>query len=117
MANLDGTGGSSFGALAGTVDLPYDIALDVAAERMYATSDGNNTVAISDLDGMGGTALAVATLSRPMGIALDTAAGKMYITNNVNGTVIVANLDDSGGSSLGTLGGTLNEPREIALSP
>ena len=85
--------------------------------KMYVVNYDNNTVTVANLDGTGGTALAVATLNAPTAIALDVAAGKMYVTNGGNDTVTEANLDGTGGVSLGSLGGTLNYPGGIAFGP
>jgi DNA-binding beta-propeller fold protein YncE len=97
-AFMAGTGGGSLGNLGGTLDSPHGIALDLAAGKMYVTNYNSNTVTVANLDGTGGTALAVATLNLPSGIALDVTAGKMYVTDSGNHRVTVANLDGTGGA-------------------
>jgi len=116
QANLDGTGGVSLGNPNGTLNLPYGIALDTAAGKMYVTN-GTNTVSRANLYGSGGVSLGNlnGTLNSSRFIALDTAAGKMYVVNG-NNTVSRANLDGTGGVSLGNLNGTLNGPVGIALA-
>ena len=68
--DIIGTLGYNLFGLGGTLYYPSGIALDVAAGKMYVTNLANDTVTVANLDGTGGTALAVATLDRPLAIAL-----------------------------------------------
>jgi DNA-binding beta-propeller fold protein YncE len=98
--------------------MPYGIALDLAAGKMYVINFTSNTISQANLDGTGGVSLGNlnGTLNGPSDIALDLAAGKMYVINFTGNTISQANLNGTGGVNLGNLNGTLNGPTSIAIS-
>jgi hypothetical protein len=117
-ANLDGSSAVSL-TLGGLLNAPVNVALDVAANRMYvlnlagtvirANLDGSSPASLGNVGGTGVNSL---------GLALDTVAGKMYVTNYTpTGAIVKANLDGTSVASLGSPNGTLNYPVGIAVIP
>ena len=90
--NFDGTGQQSLGASGGSV--PTDIALDVAGDKMYWSSNAAASIKRSALDGSGSTSLVSQGLLDSLvgvdplvraddvsGIALDLTGGRLYWAN------------------------------------
>lgn len=90
--NFDGTVQQSLGASGGSV--PTDIALDVAGDKMYWSSNASASIQRSALDGTGPTSLVSQTLLNSLvgldpavradavsGIALDLTGGRLYWAN------------------------------------
>jgi DNA-binding beta-propeller fold protein YncE len=92
-----------------------------AADRVYWTNAGANTISFANLDGSGGGQdldTEGATVSGPNGLAIDPAAGRIYWSNSgANEEISYADLDGSGGGDLDTAGATLDDPFGIALDP
>ena len=75
------------------VNVPYGIALDTNAGKMYVTGYFNNAVFRANLDGsdpenLGNLDASGDPLERPWGIALDLSAGKMYVTSTNKNAVL-----------------------------
>jgi len=145
--NLDGSGfvnricrtaPCTGGTVDSELDEPIDIALDVAAGKMYwVDSSGTfgHRVERANLDGSSGENLVCQTgpctggninpdIENPAGIALDIAAGKMYWTNgNPSGRIMRANLDGGSSENLvceticagGEVNASIDAPNYIAL--
>ncbi len=76
-ANLDGTGIETLVTVA--VEHPDSLVLDIPANQLYWTDDGNNTIRRATLDGTQAELLAASPLAEdPHGLALDHAAGRLY---------------------------------------
>ena len=90
-----------------------DIALDVAAGKMYWTKPDSEKIQRANLDGSGVEDLVTSGLAYPLGIALDVAAGKMYWIDSGTYKIRRANLDGSVVEDLVTSG--LHFPARIAL--
>jgi DNA-binding beta-propeller fold protein YncE len=117
-ADLDGTDATDLGSLAGTLDNPCGIALDLDNSKMYVTNCGNNTISRANLDGTGGESLGDLsnTLDEPQAIALDLDNSKMYVVNGNGDTISCADLNGTNAVTL-TLSPalTLYGPTGIAL--
>jgi len=120
-ADLDGMNANvilSFNA-APLDGIPIDVALNVAANRMYVV-DVNGNLFSADLNG--GNAMQISTpawqLNMPRGMGVDVTGGKMYISNSGNNTVTQADLPD-GANPVVLNGGlpiaTLNMPAVVAV--
>jgi hypothetical protein len=119
-ANLDG---SDLEELVTTgLDTPTEIALDIAAGKMYWTDPAISSAADAkiqraNLDGTDVedliTASVTPSLGSPRGIALHLGSGKMYWTNFLEGKIQRADLDGSDGEDVLTAG--LFFPYGIAL--
>ncbi|MEZ4710632.1 MAG: PQQ-binding-like beta-propeller repeat protein [Caldilineaceae bacterium] len=92
---------------------PNDIALDVAANKMYWVDSGTDKIQRANLDGSNVQDLITNTLTNPEGIALNVAAGKMYWTDSGTDKIQRANLDGTNIQDLIT--DTLSGPRGIEL--
>jgi uncharacterized protein YjbI with pentapeptide repeats len=113
-ANLDGTNVEDL--ITGLND-PINIALDVAAGKMYwGNQDSPPPVKIqrANLDGTNVEDLVTTGVSDPIGIALDVAAGKMYWAD-VFRPIRRANLDGTNVEDLVPVTMGLNRPFGIAL--
>ncbi len=94
------------------VRLIRDVALDVAAEKMYWTTDSiGQKIQRANLDGSNVEDV-ITELDAPLALALDVAGGKMYWTDYSIGTILRANLD---GSNIESLVSGLSTPNDIAL--
>lgn len=108
-ANLDG---SEVEDLATTgFGIPWGIAVDSRAGRIYWTEYYTNRLRRVDFDGSNVESLV--TSPSPGGIAVDPGEGKMYWTDGFSDTIQRANLDGTNVEDLVTSGPT--EPRGIAL--
>ena len=92
-ANLDGT---NVEPLVSGLDVPVDLALDVAGGQMYWTSPGQDIgqgiIYRAALDGSNIETL-VTGLEEPGGLALDVAGGQMYWTDGFEHIIYRADLD------------------------
>ena len=108
-ADLDGTNIEDL-VTTGLMD-PLDIALDLAAGKMYWTDQGTDKIQRANLDGSNVQDL-LTTLDYPVGLALDLTEGKMYWTDMSTDKIQRANLD---GSNVEVLVTGLDRARGIAL--
>jgi hypothetical protein len=109
-ANLDGTAQED---VITTVGLPYGLAIDSGAGKVYwAETGATNKIVRANLDGSSPEDLVTAGLTYPAGIALDVESGKMYWVDNATDKVQRANLD---GTSVEDLVTGLDTPLSIAL--
>jgi len=88
-ANLDGT---NVEPLVSGLDVPVDLALDVAGGQMYWTSPEQGIIYRAALDGSNVETL-VTGLEEPGGLALDVTGGQMYWTDGFEHIIYRANLD------------------------
>lgn len=93
-----------------------------AADRIYWSNEPANKLSFANLDGTGGSDLAIVgtTVSGPEGVAIDSAAGRIYWANygGLNGyTISSANLDGIGGVDINTSGATVSSPYGLAVDP
>jgi hypothetical protein len=111
-ANLDGSGQTT---LVTGLNVPSQVALDLAAGQMYWGNIGGGDIRRANLDGSGQTTL-ISGLPQPAGLALDLVAGHMYwSSDNFGGIpeyIARANLDGTGQT---TLISGLSLPRGPAL--
>ena len=92
---------------------PQDIALDLAAGKMYWPD--SIFIKRANLDGSAIQSFAVSsTTANPLGIALDTVSGKVYWVDPYNKKIQRANFDGTGIEDLVTTG--LDTPWGIALA-
>lgn len=93
---------------------PVDVALDLAAGKMYWTEGflADFMISRADLDGSN-VELLVTGLISPSGIELDVPGGKIYWTDIGSAKIQRANLDGSQAEDLVTMGALL--PVDIAL--
>ena len=90
-ANLDG---SNVEPLVSGLDVPVDLALDVAGGQIYWTAPEQGVIYRAALDGSNVEPL-VTGLEEPGGLALDVAGGQMYWTDGFEHIIYRANLDGS----------------------
>ena len=115
-ANLDG---SNIETLIITGGQAYDLALDLAGNKIYWT-EWNDKIQRANLDGSNIETL-VTGLNLPEGITLDVVRGKMYWTAGYSQTAVGriqrANLDGSNIETLITELNGLDDPAFVALGP
>ena len=121
-ANLDGSGGDALDISGISVEVPYGIAIDPAAGRIYWASGSGpgSRISVANLDGSGGEKLPIsgAPLNWPRGVAIDPAAGRIYWANyqgSATERIAYYDLDGSGGGLVDTTGATTNNPNGVAL--
>ena len=107
-ADLDG---SNVEPLVSGLDVPLDLALDVAGGQMYWTALEQGIIYRAALDGSNIEPL-VTGLEEPGGLALDVAGGQMYWTDGFEHIIYRANLD---GSNVEPLGPDLEPVGGLAL--
>ena len=90
-ANLDG---SNVEPLVSGLDVPVDLASDVAGGQIYWTAPEQGVIYRAALDGSNVEPL-VTGLEEPGGLALDVAGGQMYWTDGFEHIIYRANLDGS----------------------
>jgi low density lipoprotein receptor-related protein 5/6 len=106
-----GTGGNVITTTISDGDI-MDIALDIAAGKMYWTDNDTHRVQRANLDGSDIEDLAFTEPGDPWGLDLDIAAGKIYWVERVTNRLRRANLD---GSNVELVALGLDEPRHMAL--
>jgi DNA-binding beta-propeller fold protein YncE len=93
-----------------------------AADTIYWSNIGGNSIAFANLDGSGSggvlTTTGATAPNQPVGLAIDAAAGRIYWGNAASGKVSYANLDNTGGGGdLNTAGATTLGIRGVAIHP
>jgi DNA-binding beta-propeller fold protein YncE len=112
------------------LSLPTSIYLDVANDRLYIASSGNDAILIYDnASTVSGDIApdrelvgAATTISGPTGVALDATRDRLYVTNINNQILVFANAGSTNGNiaPVGTISGastTLNNPGALYVDP
>jgi len=127
-AALDGSGhgGGPLNLGVAPFSEPFGLAIDPTAApagRIYWLNAGNSTsghvgIAFADLDGSGGSELAIgidANNSLPTGLALDPVRRIVYWGDQQTRTIQFAHLDGSGGGVVKTGGEPVSDPLALAV--
>ena len=113
-------GGAALPLLTTTPNLPYAVAVDWSAAKVYWTEhDSSARIRRANLDGSGPENLVTGSsgaLSKSHGLALDPPSGKMYWTDLELARIYRANLDGTGPELLADVASAgLQDPTGIAL--
>jgi low density lipoprotein receptor-related protein 5/6 len=89
-----------------------------AADRIFWSNYGNDTLGFANFDGSNGAPLTPsgATVSTPRGTAINAETGRLYWVNEA-GSISWSSLDGSSGSDVVTTPATLNAPSGLAIDP
>ncbi|HEY0277904.1 MAG TPA: YncE family protein [Solirubrobacterales bacterium] len=90
-----------------------------AADRVFWTDDGNETLGVTALDGSGASTLnpTPVGVEQPYGTAIDSATGRVYWADALSNSIKFANLDGTESGTLDTGSAELDVPEGIAIDP
>lgn len=90
-----------------------------AADSVYWTDDGNETLGTAALDGSGGSTIVPSPIvaEQPYGTAIDAATGRVYWADALSNSIKFANLDGTEAGTLDTGSAELDVPEGIAIDP
>lgn len=104
LAALDGSGTGFLDLGQAAIDQPSGLAIDPAAERIYWTNLGSNSLSFASLGGGGGGRFETGELtpSAPFGPAVDPIAERIYWADQGSGKIAFGDLDGSLSGNLAT---------------
>jgi DNA-binding beta-propeller fold protein YncE len=115
-ANLDGSGGSDFGAGGASVNAPSGTGFDLSKNRFYWIDNGMTpAIKWATLNGSAHGTLDTtgASFSAPQGLVVDVTAGKLFWADDDQ--ISFANLNNSGGGTISTSGATVSGATGVAI--
>ena len=103
FARTDGSGGEQV-KIAGpaTLDTPYGVAIDAAANKLYWANDNPGIISVANLDGSNAADIDDRGLQMkgPYALALDPEAGRAYAANFAGDDLTYIGVDGSGGATV-----------------
>jgi sugar lactone lactonase YvrE len=90
-----------------------------AADSVYWTDDGHETLGVAALDGSGASTINPAPVGakQPYGTAIDAATGRVYWADALSNSIRFANLDGTEAGTLATGSAEVEVPEGIAIDP
>ncbi|HJZ38480.1 MAG TPA: hypothetical protein VJ204_19575 [Solirubrobacterales bacterium] len=90
-----------------------------AADSVYWTDDGHETLGVAALDGSGGATISPTPVvaEQPYGTAIDAATGRVYWADALSNSIKFANLDGTESGPLDTGSAEVEVPEGIAIDP